>query len=228
MATSTLLQYPNELVPAQAALYLSRRISNFLENDKPCICGLSGGSSPKPMLQELAQQNIDWSSVVLLPVDERWTDDPRQQNISMLNKFVTQIPGHKPKLETLYKSPDLKENVERCNELASRYDQSPDIVVLGMGLDGHTASLFPDAEEYPSAMNSMDQYVLIHPTQAPFPRISMSFRWLSSAAEIVLYIPGKDKLDCFNRIRSDPDSVSPIKELEIHFANKLTIISSEG
>lgn len=221
----TILKPKNEL-PDVAADLLAQTINDSLRVHNQCVLALSGGSSPAQMLKSLAFKNVDWQKVKIILVDERFTDNKIDQNQTMIHSFIQGIPGNHPFFQNLLIHPDFNQNLKMCNKFADRLQQA-NIVVLGMGLDGHTASLFPDADEYESAMKSTDKYVAVHPQSAPHPRISMSYSWITQADQVMLYIPGKEKHDCFNEILTSNQSRSPIKSLTEDTHKKLTLFSSE-
>ena len=215
-----------EKLPSLAAAYLAERIQSAVNENGHCYCALSGGSSPVPLLDALSNSALPWQQVTFSMVDERFTSDVSQQNQTMLRKFVDSLPPPQPKLLTLLSDESLDAIIEKANEIAESLPETLDLVVLGMGLDGHTASLFPDSTDYRSAMQDSSRYVKVVPGEAPFPRISMSYRWLLNAKQLVLYIPGADKLNCFRQLLADPAAVSPIKSLAAH-ANNLIVFTSE-
>jgi len=216
----------NEALPSIVADYVANVIANSIEQKGHCYCALSGGSSPKSMLAELAKQPLPWEQVTLLMVDERFTTDKSQQNETMLRDFVNSIPGGKPALIALLSDTSLDAAIAAANNTVAQIPGALDIAVLGMGLDGHTASLFPDSTDYQMAMTSSDHYVKVVPGAAPHPRISMSYHWLLTVKNLVLYIPGRDKLDCYRHLVANPDALSPITSLTSQ-ANNLTVFSSE-
>ncbi|MAR90227.1 MAG: 6-phosphogluconolactonase [Pseudomonadales bacterium] len=223
----------NELIipavdlPRAAARQIADQINGAILARGHCYCALSGGSSPKPMLADLASMSVSWQRVTLLLVDERYTEDPAQQNQTLMQWFVQQLP--KPPAQVVWlltPGLGLVATVDQANTAVAHFPQQLDVVVLGMGLDGHTASLFPDAEDYPAAMASRNRYVPVHPTTAPHPRISMSFDWLAATRHPTLYIPGPEKLQRLRQILAEPQPVSPLQPLDQALAT-LDVFSSE-
>ena len=213
-------------LPKFVAEYLAKVISNCINDNGHCFCALSGGSSPQAMLNELALQPLAWAQITLLMVDERFTTDASDQNETMLSSFINRIPGEKPALINLLNQETLNAVITSANNAVKDIPGPLDVVVLGMGLDGHTASLFPDSTDYQMAMTTSDHYVKVVPGAAPYPRISMSYHWLLQAKKIILYIPGRDKLECYRELVADPSAVSPVKSLTSQ-ANSLIVFSSE-
>lgn len=219
--------HDHQNLPELTAQALAQMANDCIANSGQCVIALSGGKSPAAMLDALAKLPLQWPHITLLLVDERWTQEPEHQNQTMISAFLEKIPGAKPHFKPLLIETDFDANLNACNELSEAFN-SVDIVVLGMGLDGHTASLFPDAPEFSSAMKSKQHYVAVTPTQAPFKRISMSFRWIKISACILLYIPGEEKLNCFNSIIESTDSTSPIKTLVTEAKTQILVYSSKG
>lgn len=218
--------YSSAELPRRTAQVVAGKIIQAIAARGRCYCALSGGSSPEPMLQALADQTLPWEKVILLMVDERLTDDASAQNQTMLNAFIDRIEGSKPQLITLFENEPTDKACRMANHKVSDCPPQLDIILLGMGLDGHTASLFPDSAEYQTAMGCKDRYVTLMPKAAPHQRLSMSFHWIAQALELLLYIPGADKLQCFHRITSSPDSISPINTLNAQ-CPQLSVYSSK-
>lgn len=219
--------FPNTELPQKAAEFIAAKIEAAVDARGRCFCALSGGSSPQPMLIELAKRSLPWEQVILLMVDERITDDTEAQNQTMLNAFIKSIKGEKPRLISLLASESPNTLLQIANQKVSSIPEQLDIVVLGMGLDGHTASLFPDSKDYLSAMESNNRYVAVTPGEAPYQRLSMSYNWIAQAHNLILYIPGKDKLQCFHSITSTPDTISPINSLNEQIQNLLVYSSKD-
>lgn len=187
---------------------------------------VSGGKSPAAVFDQLADWNFPWRNLDILLVDERWApDQPQDQNSVLVQQHLLQKRASAASFQSLLLDNDFERNLVLCNQAVSNIAQ-PDIVLLGMGLDGHIASLFPDAPDFLAAMTSGQRYVSVHPTNAPYPRISMSFSWLTAASQIVLYIPGQEKRDVFNAIVKDPQSLSPLRPLLQHADGRLTVITT--
>ena len=94
-----------------------------------------------------------------------------------------------------------------------------DVLVLGMGADGHTASLFPEAPHLPLAMDLMQSPACVGielknpPTNAPYARISQNLSMLLTARHIVLPISGKDKLAVLASAKAEASLALPVSKL---------------
>lgn len=189
---------------------------------------LSGGKSPAAVFDLLAHAVLDWSRVDVFLVDERFAlEHPADQNIGMVRQHLRHHEATHAHFHDVLTAPTLEGCVEQANALTAHLHQ-PDIVLLGMGLDGHTASLFPDAHDVAIAMNSPDHYAAVHPAAAPHPRISMSFPWLSQARALLLFIPGADKWRAFQHFVVEEQGTSPLHPLLKTLGASATVIATGG
>lgn len=128
---------------------------------------LSGGSTPSPVYAALGRSTaIEWSRVDVALVDERWLqpDDP-DSNARLVRETLLRGPAAAARFETLTRAGrGLEESVITANAHA-RHDAG--VVVLGMGDDGHTASLFPGMVGLPAALASTSAYVAVDATGCP-------------------------------------------------------------
>jgi 6-phosphogluconolactonase len=159
---------------------------------------VSGGSSPKPFLQTLSREPIDWAHINLTLVDDRWVpeSDPAS-NARFARETVLQhaaAAAHFLPLVDVSKTLDV--HVAELNA-DTRY-RLPDVAVLGMGEDGHTASIFADAPEWDTAISTAERFVAVHPGSAPHARVSLSMSALRQVKQLYLFIAGQKKLDVLN------------------------------
>jgi len=179
---------------------------------------LSGGKTPEPVYRALSHAELDWRHVEVALVDERWLrpDDPGS-NAYLIRNTLLQDRAAIAHFEPLTQSGrTLAASVRLANEHARR---NPDIVVLGMGEDGHTASLFPHARDLDHALNANTDYVAIDatgcPGAGPWPmRISLTPAGLSKAPHRLLLIRGESKRHMLDRALSDDDP----RELPVRIA----------
>lgn len=163
---------------------------------------LSGGSTPGPVFQQLSQAVLDWDRVDVGLVDERWVepDDPRS-NAGLITKTLLQGPASAARLH-LMKTADSTP-FEGVDGVAIAYDEialQADIVLLGMGNDGHTASWFPGATGLDEAMSRESPHTVagIDATGAPVAgdmpyRMTLTARAIAGARFAILYITGEEK-----------------------------------
>jgi 6-phosphogluconolactonase len=202
---------------------------------------ISGGSTPKAMFKLLADpslpflQTVPWDKLQLFWVDERCVgpDDP-DSNYGMTRELL------------LSKVPIKPENVFRMEgeldpeEAASRYEstmrnvmklegaEAPtfDLLTLGMGPDGHTASLFPNTE----ALNAMNQLVVAnHVPQKDTWRISLTWPVINHASDVAFEMVGKDKAEVLAEVLTGPRDPERLPSQLIRPANgKLLFLLDEA
>ena len=138
---------------ADAAIAAGKRITSALhrrlETDESAAIVVSGGSTPAPVYSYMAHKELDWHRVHVLLSDERWVAaDHPDSNENMLR---TALERSRAAYAQIVPFVDLTKSIEkRCSELNDEIGSLPlpfTSVLLGMGDDGHFASLFPDANE---------------------------------------------------------------------------------
>ncbi|GAB3372214.1 6-phosphogluconolactonase [Lysobacter rhizosphaerae] len=163
------------------------------------MLALAGGRTPLPAYRTLAACALDWHKVVLMPTDERCVphDHPACNLREMRAAFA---PAEGVRFASLtVDDGDPERSLAQAHTLLSQHAGALDAVVLGMGNDAHTASLFPGAERLAEALDMakpvdacrIDPRPL--PAEAPFPRITLSAARLLHARSIHLAITGEGK-----------------------------------
>lgn len=203
---------------AQAANALANDIASHIQT---LLCqqarvrlALSGGKSPIAFFHALSQRHLDWSRVDITLVDERIvpTQHP-DSNTQLLRQHLLQnqavLANFIPIIQDDSDECCLK-NREQVLHFARQHFCPADIVVLGMGEDGHTASLFPFMPEL--AINSA---TLLHtcPQNAPYERISMSFAAIKQAKRLYLAIAGEQKYAVYQQATQAINAQLPISYL---------------
>ncbi len=177
---------------------LVAQLSDAIKADGKASIAVSGGSTPKALFAALSQADIDWSKVDVTLVDERWVDtDSEQSNERMLREcFAINHAANANIIGMKSADDDVAYGVENYNhKLANVIKQPFDIVILGMGGDGHTASWFPDAPEIDNVLDPSATSLTLStlPPSQPMPRITLSFPCVAAAKNIYLHITGDDK-----------------------------------
>lgn len=153
----------------------------------------SGGKSPIEYFELLSQKDIMWEQCKIALVDERIVPPTHQDsNARLLRTHLLKNLAFKASFTPLIDNADL--SIEDLLELANLHYKKPDVAVLGMGLDGHTASLFSSADEFKEALSSEKSIVFLNPKEAaPYQRLSMSLKALVHCGNLFLMISGKEK-----------------------------------
>ncbi|MEO0616824.1 MAG: 6-phosphogluconolactonase [Pseudomonadota bacterium] len=159
----------------------------------------SGGSSPLAAFRALSARDIDWSKVTVLPSDERWVPETHDaSNGGMLDRELRRNAAARAQRVSLFA--EGLEGDEAVAAIDARLKALPrpfDVVLLGMGGDGHTASLFPDDPDIETQLASRDDVVFARPPSQGVARLSLTPRALLDARHIALLFFGQDKAAVF-------------------------------
>ncbi|MFT6267795.1 MAG: 6-phosphogluconolactonase [Alphaproteobacteria bacterium] len=158
---------------------------------------VSGGSTPKPLFVALSETAFEWDKVVVTLADERWVDaNHADSNEKLVRENLLQ---NKASAATFVSLTTRQANAEDAeSEISQRIDnmdENFDVVILGMGEDGHTASLFPCSSQLSEGLNLSRELSVIatQPTSAPHQRMSMSLAKIISAKKVFLHLTGPKK-----------------------------------
>ncbi|HAT8179122.1 TPA: 6-phosphogluconolactonase [Legionella pneumophila] len=174
---------------------LTTILSDAIKRRGQAYLVISGGKTPVDLFKELALSDLPWEKVVITLADERCVNlfDP-QRNERLVREFLLQHKAKKAKFISLF---DEKVNpLSHLDAVNSQIESLPtfDAVILGMGEDGHTASLFPCSDELSTGLDDKANAVLIvNPRTASFQRISLSKRRLLNSRTIFLHVVGQRK-----------------------------------
>ncbi len=158
---------------------------------------VSGGKSPIAFFNALSRQHLDWTNVWISLADERWlepTSADSNANLVLEHLRVAEAAvAHFVPLKSSAATPQA--GLADSMAMLATIPQPFDVVVLGMGEDGHTASLFPGADGLAAALdaNNPAPLVAINPPSAPYPRISMTLSALLNSRQLFLPLHGASK-----------------------------------
>jgi 6-phosphogluconolactonase len=184
-------QQLDDVLADKVATLLSAAVKN---NGKASIA-VSGGSTPKGFFQALSKKQLAWHAITITLADERWVDiDSTDSNTKLVHENLLQNEAVKAKFFHLKQGEVLTEETLADLNLAAQKLLPLDVLILGMGEDGHTASLFPCSDEIVQCL-ALDSEALIKvtPKTAPHQRISFSFAALAKSKNTFLHISGISK-----------------------------------
>ncbi|MGA0531817.1 6-phosphogluconolactonase [Hansschlegelia sp. KR7-227] len=212
---------------------LAREVADALRTEiadgGAATLAVSGGNTPKLFFHELSRQELDWESVTITLVDERWVPDTEERSNAKLvienllwNEAAraTFVP-----LVTDAGSPEggLPEVQERVADLPGPLT----VAVLGLGGDGHTASFFPGGDRLEDAIDPTGKALAL-PMRAPAaiePRITLTLPVIVAAKVLVLHIEGADKKDVLDRALAGDDALEmPIRAVIAHAPAPLNVV----
>lgn len=178
---------------------------------------LSGGSTPGPLYKALSQQQLNWNNVWFAPTDERWVEpDHADSNEKLIRETLLQNnakAAHYISLKSEGNDPFTGQ--EQSNNNIATLPLPFDIVLLGMGEDGHVASLFPGLEDTSAAMD--DKCVNfcqgIRRGGGDVDRMTMTLNSLMKAKKIILLFYGLKKLAIFEQAKLSKTADLPVSYL---------------
>ena len=203
------------------AAKLSARIAKLLtagiKHNGRASLAVSGGSTPVELFERLSELDIPWQEVIITLVDERWVEPTAADSnehlvrthllqnraaaatfIGMKNSAVTTGAGE-----------------QECEQQLQQVPRPFDVLILGMGSDGHTASLFPGAEKLTRAtdMTSGRTCMGIAPITAPHERMTLTLPAILDSGQIYLHISGQEKNDVLQNALAE----GLVEEMPIRF-----------
>ena len=171
---------------------------------------VSGGSTPIRLFKEFSLLSIDWAKIDLTLADDRWVDAKNaDSNELLVRTHLIKNKAAKVNFISLKNDAKTAKEGQIYSEKMLRKITLPfDVVVLGMGSDGHTASLFPCSDELPEAMNLNNSNYLIStsPKTAPYERISLTARVIFDSKNVFLHLNGSSKLHTLESAMEYKDS----------------------
>ncbi len=164
---------------------------------------VSGGSTPQRFMQALSAQSLDWHRVTVTLVDERWVpEDQARSNAALVRAHLLSGAAVTARFLPLFR--DLASPEEALAALEDDLAILPlplDVVVLGMGGDGHTASFFPGGDNLEAALDPAGSRAVLgmRAEAAGEPRVTLTLPVLLRATTRYLHIEGHDKLAVLER-----------------------------
>lgn len=184
---------------------------------------VSGGGTPRPLYQQLSSKVLDWQRVRVALVDERWVDvDHAASNESFIKETLLKnnaAPAKFIAMKTAHETASLGQSV--CEERYRLLARPFDLVILGMGPDGHTASLFPHAQGLTEALDRSRKQLCAaieaNPSEVTgelTERMSLSLYGLMQSRQLHLLITGEEKLAVYKQaLASNDPLLTPITAL---------------
>ncbi|MGL4387117.1 MAG: 6-phosphogluconolactonase [Snodgrassella alvi] len=178
------------------ATAITANLQNAINLRSKASLAVSGGPTPVELFQILSQAQIAWNQVYITLVDERWVDKHHEDSNERL--IHTHLLQNKAKEAHFISLKTIAENpYDGVDEIQTRLQQSLplpiDALVLGMGDDGHTASLFPHAENLYKGIDMQSDRLVIDmkPLTAPHDRISLTLPVILNSRHLYLQLNGK-------------------------------------
>jgi len=155
---------------------------------------VSGGSTPKPLFQLVNQSELDWEKVTIGLVDERYVNNTSEfsnENL-VINNLVTNLAKKATFIPMVFHSENENLNLDMVKKAYNVFE-NPTVVLLGMGDDGHTASIFPNDEASTFANSTSELIAITNAPNHPKRRITCSTFLLKNAKHTYLLFTGENK-----------------------------------
>jgi 6-phosphogluconolactonase len=218
MSTLDMAFHLNEMESNQALVVcladrIASNLDDALQERGSATLAVSGGSTPKPLFERLSEYPLDWRSISVTQVDERWVDESHEDsNALLIRRHLLRNAAADAEfvsMKTSAASP-FQAQAEVSSKL-SAFRDGIDVVVLGMGEDGHTASFFPGAATLQRAMDpaSDELCIPVKPPRAPHERMTFTLAALLRARHLYLHITGESKWQVFQKA-TEPGSVEEL------------------
>jgi 6-phosphogluconolactonase len=208
-------------------------IETALERDSSATLLLSGGSTPVPLYRRLSAAPLDWGKIHVALVDERWVGaDHEASNERLLRESLLEDRAAVASFTAMKNDAATPfDGVQACNREYARLPLPHTVCLLGMGADGHTASLFPKAKGLTEAL-AAEQHcapILAHRSEVTgerLERMTMTPWSMLQSEKLILLITGADKMEVLQQARTPGDiELMPIRRfidaeisLEVYWA----------
>ena len=179
-------------------------LSSSVEKKGNALLLLSGGTTPAELYRELGSRHIPWEKVFVLPTDARWlSQDDDGSNDGMIRRTLLHGPAAAANFLPLYGGERTAQDaLSRLHATISALP-TPDVSLLGLGEDGHVASLFPSSGNFMQAMTAEGgEFVvpIIAPNAAVTPeRLTLSLPFLLTALDTFIFFHGTVKLSVYEK-----------------------------
>ena len=200
-----------EMMMMDLANIIAGELKAALLHDDFASLAVPGGTTPGPIFDSLCGTNLDWARVRVMLTDERWVPETSERsNTRLLRQRLLVDRAAAATYVPLYDDASTPE--DKLDDLAATVaEQLPlSVLLLGMGADMHTASIFPGADQLDNALHGDDLLVAMRAPGAPEPRITLSASVLKGAMKRHIVIVGREKREALERARHLTPQEAPV------------------
>lgn len=197
------------VMAAALARHIASALRAAMRERGQAVLFVSGGRSPVALFEQLSQVPLDWSKLSVGLVDERCVaEDSADRNDALVRRHLLQGPAAAARLVPLVgRGLDADNELPGAQQRIAQIGLPADVLVLGVGEDGHTASWFPGADETAAAMDAatVEQVAIVRPKTAPHLRLTLTLPVVLQARQILLPVQGSTKHAVLERA-AEPDA----------------------
>ncbi len=207
--------YPDaEMMMIDLANELAGDLENALLTHDRVSFAVPGGTTPGPIFDTLCAVDLGWDRIDVMLTDERWVPEASDRsNTRLLRERLLVDKAAAANLVPLYadapapedKLPALRATIDPLLPIS--------VMLLGMGADMHTASIFPGADQLDAALHSDDTLVAMRAPGAPEPRITLSAKVLKGAMSRHIVIIGDEKRAALDKARHLKAEEAPVSAI---------------
>lgn len=218
------IEYPDrEMLAMALANKMAGQLAQQLRvSDSASLC-VPGGTTPAPVYDMLSGSELEWPRVTVFLNDERWVDGAHlRSNSRLLRQHLLRDKAQTARYIDLYTGDPTPEEAVPALAEAIAPNLPITVLLLGMGADMHTASLFPSASETVMALAGDAPLVMAINSVKDEPRITLTAPALHKAINTHLLITGADKREALERAQKLDPTEAPIREflgdITVHWA----------
>ncbi|MFB1479287.1 6-phosphogluconolactonase [Corallococcus sp. RDP092CA] len=192
------LVVPPERLAREAADWLARELEKALAAKPRVSLALSGGSTPRPAYRLLADHRLPWERVDVYFVDERFVPPDHPDSNYLLVKQSLLQPLELPDAQVFRMQGERADHDAAARDYEQALPERLDVVLLGVGEDGHTASLMPG---HPALQERARRVLAVEQHAKPPPwRMTLTFPVLQGAGAVLGLVAGAGKRDAMRRV----------------------------
>lgn len=223
--TVNIVEYPDrDMLAIDVANLLAGELESALLTHETASLALPGGTTPGPIYDVLCAAVLDWSRVRVMLTDERWVDEESPaSNAALLRSRLLTDRAAQAQFKPFYRAGKTPSDAAPEVSASIEGDLPISVLVLGMGDDMHTASLFPGAKGLVEAMSPNAPHICpIEASGHIASRVTLSARVLSGAMSKHLVIMGASKREALERAMTLDPSEAPVRvalnQATVHWA----------
>lgn len=206
--------YPDrEMLMMALADRIASQLRTTLSNEGRATLSVPGGTTPGPVFDILSDLDLDWKNIAVVLNDERWVplSSPRSNTALLKERLLINKAADARLLQLYVNAPDPDERLDALSDNL-RPNLPISVLLLGMGTDMHTASLFPGADKLTEALSDdAPELMALRAEAAGEPRITMTARVLKDAMYTHILITGDEKRKAIEAAQSLPVEKAPVK-----------------